>query len=210
MQASFRPLVWPPRPDTRDRRWRPFKASWTNTLNLLDREIGMLRGSALIVAGGWKEHEIRLDGMVRADAREPAHPGVEISFDSRHGRLIYATDVCSHWQDNVRSIALGLEALRAVERFGVAMRGQQYAGFRELPSGIGRGVIISSLDEARLILLDAFGGEHPEPDDPEFGGGTLDEMYRRAVKAAHPDTGGSDEEFLRVRAAYELLRTNVA
>lgn len=201
MRATFRPLVWPPRPDTRNRRWHPFKASWTATLNLLDRELGMLRGHNVILAGGWSEYEIRLDGMVRANAREPRHPGVELSFDSRHGRLTYATDVCSHWQDNVRSIALGLEALRAVDRFGVATRGQQYAGWKALPAGIGRGVVIGSLDEARAILLDAFGG------DPDSEGWTPDELYRRAAKATHPDTGGDSDTFLRVQAAHELLRS---
>jgi hypothetical protein len=45
-------------------------------------------------------------------------------------RLIYATDACELWQHNVRSIALGLEALRAVDRYGITRRGEQYAGFR--------------------------------------------------------------------------------
>lgn len=44
-------------------------------------------------------------------------------------RLVYATDVCERWQHNVRSIALGLQALRAVDRYGISRRGQQYAGF---------------------------------------------------------------------------------
>ncbi len=45
-------------------------------------------------------------------------------------RLVYATDACEFWQHNVRSIALGLEALRAVDRYGISRRGEQYAGFR--------------------------------------------------------------------------------
>lgn len=46
------------------------------------------------------------------------------------GRQVFATDACELWQHNVRSIALGLEALRAVDRYGITRRGQQYAGFR--------------------------------------------------------------------------------
>jgi hypothetical protein len=34
------------------------------------------------------------------------------------------------WQDNLRAVALGLEALRRVERYGIAQRGEQYAGWR--------------------------------------------------------------------------------
>ena len=45
-------------------------------------------------------------------------------------RLVYATDCCMFWQHNLRSIALGLEALRAVDRYGISRRGEQYAGFR--------------------------------------------------------------------------------
>lgn len=45
-------------------------------------------------------------------------------------RLVYATDVCDFWQHNVRSIALGLQSLRAVDRYGISRRGEQYAGFR--------------------------------------------------------------------------------
>lgn len=45
-------------------------------------------------------------------------------------RLIYACDVCDFWQHNVRSIALGLGSLRAVDRYGISSRGEQYAGFR--------------------------------------------------------------------------------
>jgi hypothetical protein len=70
-------------------------------------------------------------------ARKATHPdaggsaedfaAVQAAHDQR--RLVYATDVCESWQHNVRSIALGLEALRAVDRYGITRRGQQYAGF---------------------------------------------------------------------------------
>jgi hypothetical protein len=37
------------------------------------------------------EGDIRLDGLPRAHAR-PRHPGVIVSFDSKHGPLGYGTD----------------------------------------------------------------------------------------------------------------------
>jgi hypothetical protein len=202
MNFTYRPLpVWP-HPVTRNRRWRPFKASWSQTMALLDRELHHLAGRNVIIAIGLTERDIRLDGRPRADAKTPAHPGVELSFDSRYGRLTYPTDVCSHWDDNVRSIALGLEALRAVDRYGVSQKGQQYAGWKELPSGIGRGVVIASTDAAWDILDTAAGGLELQGDEAR----DLEWLYRRAAKRTHPDQGGSDEAFLRVRAAYELLK----
>ena len=59
-----------------------------------------------------------------------------VAFESKHGPLKYATDVFDHWHANLRAIALGLEALRKVERYGITQRGEQYTGFRTWNSGI--------------------------------------------------------------------------
>jgi hypothetical protein len=177
--VTFRALVtWPHdgTPSEARRSRFTFKASWPDTLELLRRELRLLRASNLVIGCGLREQDIRKDGWPRANAQQPLFPGVEVSFDSdvlldplarrgeelirRHGsvkaaqkathpdvggsardfaavqasqerkRLVYATDVCEFWQHNVRSIALGLEALRAVDRYGISKRGQQYAGFR--------------------------------------------------------------------------------
>lgn len=39
------------------------------------------------------------------------------------------------WQANVRAIALGMEALRKVERYAITEADQQYSGFMQLPRG---------------------------------------------------------------------------
>ena len=78
------------------------------------------------------ERYIRTDGLPYANARYGTNPGVIVSFDSRHGPLRYATDAFTEWQDNLRAIALSLEALRAVDRYGVTRRGEQYTGWRAI------------------------------------------------------------------------------
>jgi hypothetical protein len=68
---------------------------------------------------------------------------VVVSFPSRFGRLSMASGRYMStprrmpgWQANVRAVALTLEALRTVNRHGVAVSGEQYAGFeRELSPG---------------------------------------------------------------------------
>lgn len=176
MLATFRPLpVWPYRPTEKRRSKGTFSASWDNTLDLLEREITYLRGDDIIIAGGFREEDIRLDGMLRSNAREPNHPGVEISFDSEHGRLVYGTDVCQFWQHNVRSIALGLEALRAVNRYGISRKGEQYAGWLQLGTA----------------------------DDPVVRGKTLVEVaggLGPALQLHHPDLGGERADFEAVMA----------
>jgi hypothetical protein len=183
MQVTFRPVTVWPYPDTDPRRSRgAFKAGWQNTLNLLERELRLLEADNVVLGAGFREQDLRLDGLPRSDARVPAHPGIELSFDSPHGRLVYATDSCEWWEHNVRSIALGLEALRAVDRFGITRKGEQYAGWKQLTAGSGP----SASRGHRLI--DQHGG------------------VRDALKATHPDHGGEATDFADVQAARAELQ----
>ena len=180
IDARFRPVpVWPHEP-TRSRRSRwTFKASWANTLDLLNRELRNLNAKNVVIGCGLREQDIRNDGWPRSNAREPVHPGVEVSFDTKHGRLVYGTDVCERWEHNVRAIALGLEALRAVDRHGITRHGEQYAGFKALPAGSG-----PSAERGRTLIA-LHGGE------------------RQALIATHPDHGGDPADFADVQAARE-------
>lgn len=158
----------------------PFRSGWTATMELLTKELEKLGASGAVIELALTENEIRLDGWPRSGAR-PSHPGVVVSFDSRHGPLRYGTDAFPDWQANVRAIALGLEALRKVERYGIGKRGEQYQGWRQLTAGP-----VMTREEAQA-LLDEYGGE------------------RKALQASHPDTGGSQEEFEKVQGARETL-----
>lgn len=146
-------------------------------MNLLERELDQLGAENGVIELAVRESDIRLDGWPYAHAR-PEHPGVIVSFDSKHGPLRYGTDAFPDWQENVRAIALGLEALRKVDRYGIGKRGEQYAGWKQLESGSQR------LVERGVELIEAAGGE------------------RQALKRHHPDAeGGSAEDFRAVQAA---------
>lgn len=127
MQYEIRPLGMWTGPVTRNRPYCRFRASWSDTLVLLERETETLGARLVVLQVDATEGDIRRDGMLRANARV-AFPGVRVSFESRHGPLTYATDRYDGWQDNIRAVALSLEALRAVDEFGIAGRGQQYVG----------------------------------------------------------------------------------
>jgi hypothetical protein len=179
-QYTFRPLPTWPHAVTTPRRYGQFKASWQSTLDLLAFEIDKLDGRNPIIGAGFRESDLRKDGMPRSDRNQTPymHPGVEISFDSRHGRLTYATDEFTEWKSNVRAIALSLEALRAVDRYGVSKRGQQYAGWAQLAAG--------GPDPERGYLLVKRAGS-----------------VRLALMAAHPDHGGDPADFADVQAYRE-------
>jgi hypothetical protein len=62
-----------------------FKAGWSDTLWLLGREIELVKGTEIVIATLHAPHAVRRDGMLRNDAGQPQHPGVEISFDTPAG-----------------------------------------------------------------------------------------------------------------------------
>lgn len=194
MKYTFRPLRWsePSTPAVyRRSRWT-FKAGWQDTLNLLERELDHLDATDVVVEADFQEGDIRQDGMPRANARQPPHPGVRIAFQSKHGPLVYSTDSCEQWQHNVRSIALGLEALRAVDRYGVTKRGEQYTGWKAI--GAARATAVR---DPWAILRDLAGNVGPDA-APE-------RVISLARRHAHPDTGGSPQAWAQFDAAYRAV-----
>lgn len=160
-----------------------FTASWTDTMSMLTSEIGKLglRG-AIAVRIDVQRGDIRQDGMLYARARV-GFPGVVVSFQSRYGPLSYATDAYDHWQANVRAIALSLQALRAVDRYGVSRSGEQYVGWRALESGAP--AAFGSVDEAVRWLRSVV---HL----PGIEGASVKLLLRHAAKELHPDRNGGD------------------
>ncbi len=206
MNYTFRPLSQWTEAETDPRRSRyTFKAPWQDTLNLLAYELDHLDAEHVVLQADFREQDLRLDGMPRANALQPAHPGVRVAFDSKHGPLIYATDSCEFWQHNVRSIGLGLEALRAVDRYGVTRRGEQYTGWKQLPSGIATPAPMTVEDAARF-LLDSADLDLGDDITPVIAMTEARQaVYRLAVKQLHPDRGGDTVEFQRLQEAKRVL-----
>jgi len=149
-------------PATQRRSRYTFSTPFSQTESLLRRELEHLGAKDVVLQLAVAEADLRLDGTFRASARI-VHPGVKIAFDSKHGPLTYATDSCELWQHNVRSIALGLEALRAVDRYGVTRRGEQYTGWKALPAGSGTSPSHMTRTEAARVLSE-ISGTHIDAD----------------------------------------------
>jgi hypothetical protein len=182
---------------------------WTATVELLTREVEHLGGREAVLQLAVGETDLRLDGWVRASAR-PSHPGVIVAFDSRHGPLRYHTDQFSSshdypgWQANVRAVALGLEALRKIDRYGITGDGEQYTGFRALPAG-DEGPM--TVEEAALFIAQVEGGPNPTERAPYLVADAYERSYayRSAAKTLHPDHGGDPALFRRLQQARDLL-----
>jgi hypothetical protein len=177
------------------RRRTPFSAPWSRTQQLLDRELVALGASDVVFQLDMAERDIRVDGYPRANAR-PASPAVIVSFKSRHGWLRYQCDAfeggAEGWQDNVRAIALGLEALRQVERYGITKHGEQYTGWKALPDST-----MSRYEAEELLMKHGYSGAGTPVDHRT--------LYRLAAKKLHPDQGGSRDDWDQLQRAKAVL-----
>lgn len=173
----------------------PFEASLSATLETLARELDQLAAKTIVLQVGYRERDLRLDGMPRADAKMQ-HDAVALSFESKWGPLRYATNEFTQrwyrgqigWQANLRAIALAMEALRKVDRYGVSKRGEQYRGWQAIPMKTGAPEDVISTREDAQAFLDQHGG-----------------TFAEAVKRLHPDVGGDEGLFRAAVRARELL-----
>lgn len=208
---QFRPLLLWDRPETDPRSSSArFRAFWDDTVLMLRTEAEHLGAQAIAVQVDADESQIRRDGMLRSAARV-GHPGVKVAFDSDFGPLTYATDQYDHWKANVRAIALGLQALRAVDRYGISKSGEQYRGYAAITS--------SKADYSDLTVLDAvtvFRDALKDVDGMTVDGAVqydlttrqhINSAYRIASRRYHPDVPRTGDEgvFRLLTAARDVL-----
>ncbi|MEV4197042.1 hypothetical protein [Micromonospora globbae] len=208
VQYVIRPLgqwLGPVTPAHARRDGRRFTAPWQNTLDLLTREAELLGGRVVVLQVDVTDGDLRRDGMLRANAKV-AFPGVRVSFDSRHGPLTYATDQYDGWRANTRAIALSLEALRAVDRYGVSKRGEQYRGWTAIESGPG---LAMTADAAARFIAEHAGrvvdGPPPDPDLILRNREARARAFKAAARRLHPDAGGDPEQFRQLVEARDLI-----
>lgn len=175
-----------------------FDAPWSKTIALLRREIDLLGADEFVIEMDISAADLKLDGELRANAR-PATPAVVVAFESKHGALTYRCDRFytnyydqgPEWQHNVRAIALTLESLRSVDRYGATETGQQYAGFKALGAGRAMPASHMTTDEAWAIF-GSFGDQPIEQQRRDAGAASLSALHRKARAFAHPDRHDGD------------------
>jgi len=178
----------------------PFASTLSTTLALLTREVYHLVDTAAQQASGEllvaiDPSRFTRDGRPYAAAKA-AHPGVVFSLDTRHGHLSYPCDRFPTWQDNLRAIALALEALRKVDRYGVTAHGQQYRGFLALEAPAAG----DSVDDAVAALALLSGLRVVEVEASPAA------AVRKAQRVAHPDHGGTRDQWDALTVATNTIR----
>lgn len=164
---------------------------WTATTSLLEKELGYLDASNVILQMFVEPGHIRVDGWIKQNAR-PYEPGIILSFDSKHGHLSYPCDTFTSWHGNIRAVAKGLEDLRRLDRYGITSHGEQYTGWLQITAASG-----GQTPQAVLAGLTGF-SEDGVLKAPKMA-------FRAAAKAHHPDFGGDAETMKQITEAARSL-----
>ena len=204
---SLGDIRWPGGERRREHRRAQFKTGWVATLNMLRYELAQLGAEGVELFVDVLPTEIRRDGWPRANAL-PHSPAVilRVARSDDSDGLQFWTDRFDHWRDNVRAIALGLEALRKMRRYGLGEGGEQYHGFKELPETASASTDGLPVDvhDARSILASFTTFAAIELRDRE----KAKSAYREAARKTHPDVASGTEhaEFWpHVQAAGRIL-----
>jgi hypothetical protein len=178
-----------------------FRSKYATILDKLETELDKLSARSIVIEAGYELSQIRNDGWPRSTAR-PSHPDVRLSFNSRGKEMAFPCSTYTSMDDNLYAIALTLERLRDINRYGVTQEGQQYKGFTALPAPEAAGTC--KIKAATLLAFLAGQGH--------FSGNILvdpaarEAAYKVVVKKVHPDMGGNRETWDRVQEAIGVLR----
>jgi len=213
IDARFVPIEKWPVKETAYTKRSPFRASYGDTLDLLERELKALYARDITIQAYFSRADIRNDGWPKSSAR-PRRPGVIVSFEKRGAwnsenrswlweEISFPCDRFDAWEDNLRAIALALEALRKIDRYGVTYQGEQYKGWARLPAATPADQM--TREEAAIFIA----GYSSIPKDYILQvPGQLDRAYKIAAGVLHPDrtgTPGDYEQFLRLQKARQIL-----
>ena len=197
IDLRFVPITkWPgtPTPDWK-RQDGKFRASYAKTLDLLEYELDKLKAKHITVEAYFRRDQIRNDGWPLG-RENPSGPGVILSFTGKTGELSFPCDTYKTFDDNMRALGLALEALRAVDRYGVTQHAEQYKGWAKLPP---------ATENMRAAEGLAFVSLHSgiQPNEPSM----FEKAYRIAAKKLHPDNPetGNQGQFIILQQAKESV-----
>ncbi len=138
--------------------------------------------------------KLRQDGLPLSNQPEPADSGIAVYFTlkiNRNGKLIERPIVmsCDKWKkpaDNLYAIGKDIEAQRSRERWGCTNYEQAFRGYLAIPERCGGKAWWETLG----IL-------------PSANRDTVEQAYKIRAKVAHPDTAGTNGEFVALKEAFD-------
>lgn len=186
----------------------PKPIALSQTLEDLDRELWQIGCSRVVVQIDIANKEefrrdLRADGVISSKARVKS-PAVVVSFLRNKVPTQFATDHFLRWEDNLRAIVLGMEALRKLERYHIVRAGDQYRGWQALPATTTTAL---STEQAAEVL--ARRSDRAASAKDILGVRALATLaYRAAAAKTHPDAGGLADDFKLVQEAKRVLEAH--
>lgn len=184
------PLTWPAgRPRTKRTERSRFGVKFSTARNQIVNSIRLLGGKAMILS---TNIPTKRDGLPYAIQTQPDDTGVAVYFTYKGKQMCFACDRWNKVEDNLRAVALTIEGLRGIARWGTGdMMEAAFTGFTALPN-----------PDRTISWMEVLGfaaGSVVTLDDAESA-------YKRLRSAHHPDKGGSADQFNAVQQAYEQAR----
>jgi hypothetical protein len=165
------------------------KPSAAKARDYLMAELGRLRANRIVISTNLK---LRNDGLPYSNLKEPDDSGAAVYFELKGKPRVVACDKYTTVGDNLYAIGKTIEATRAIERWGSVTVDQAFSGYAALPH---------KTEDSWYEVL----GVSPNA--------TIDEVktaYRTKAQVAHPDKGGTSEDFTKIQHAYENARQCLA
>jgi hypothetical protein len=181
------PLLWPkgwPRTEAPRRENSKFDQRLETALANLRHQIELMGGKQVVLSSNCT---LGMDN--------PADPGVVAYFQIENQAMAIPCDRWRRVRDNIHAIALTVEAMRGMERWGAKhMITAMFSGFKALPQKA------SGLDFYAVLGLDR-GIPLTEK--------VVSDAFRRKAMTAHPDKPtGSAEKWAGLREAHDMAMQN--
>lgn len=185
------PLQWPahwPRSKTRTRHGSMSRKFAANRDAVL-KQIALLGGRDVVISSNLS---LRRDNLPYAGQAQPDDRGVAVYFTLNGESQCIPCDKWDNVEQNLRAVAMTVEALRGIERWGAKeMVNAAFRGFKALPAAT-----IVTPYQSRLWheVLEVSPDASPE---------TIKAAYKAHLMKAHPDKGGTAERFQEIQKAFK-------
>lgn len=184
------PLQWPahwPRTNRPQRHGSMSRRFGQNRDDVL-RQIALLGGREVVISSNL---QLRRDNLPYAGQAQPEDRGVAVYFKLNGEDQCIPCDKWDNVEQNLRAVALTVEALRGLERWGAKeMVNAAFRGFKALPASA---IVTPYTAKPWHEILEV---------SPTASTETIRAAYKAHLFKAHPDQGGSTERFQAVQNAY--------
>lgn len=178
------PLSWPVTwQRTKYRKSSDFGAhSIAECVDEILRQLRLLSATSVVISTNLA---LRNDGLPRSNQANPGDSGAAVYFRLKGADRVLACDRWIKVEDNLWSIAKHIDSIRGQARWGVGTVEQAFTGYAALPAP-------AAADTWWEVL--GIPSQRASADE-------LNAAWKRLMRTAHPDAGGSDDLAARINTA---------